>query len=79
MESWLNEGGRTSQGQPIMRAENDDTKRFEMYHEMEKIIIEEAPVVPLFYDEVLRFSQKNISGLTANGLNLLNLKRVKIQ
>lgn len=59
--------------------ENDDAKRFEMYHEMERIIIEEAPVVPLFYDEVLRFSQKNIEGLTANGLNLLNLKRVKIQ
>jgi oligopeptide transport system substrate-binding protein len=60
-------------------AENDDIKRFELYHEMERIIIEEAPVVPLFYDEVLRFSQKNIDGLTANGLNLLNLKRVRIQ
>ncbi len=59
--------------------ENDDAKRFELYHEMEKIIIEEAPVVPLYYDEVLRFSQKNIEGLTANGLNLLNLKRVRIQ
>ena len=59
--------------------ENDDTQRFELYHQMEKIIIDEAPVVPLFYDEVLRFSQKNIEGLTANGLNLLNLKRVRIQ
>lgn len=60
-------------------AENDDAKRFELYHQMEQIIIEEAPVVPLFYDEVLRFSQKNIDGLTANGLNLLNLKRVSIR
>ena len=59
--------------------ENDDTKRFELYREMEKIIIDEAPVVPLYYDEVLRFSQKNIEGLTANGLNLLNLKSVKIK
>jgi peptide/nickel transport system substrate-binding protein len=59
--------------------ENDDAKRFELYHAMEQIIIDEAPVVPLYYDEVLRFSQKNIEGLTANGLNLLNLKRVKIQ
>jgi peptide/nickel transport system substrate-binding protein len=59
--------------------ENDDSKRFEIYHQMERIIIEEAPIVPLYYDEVLRFSQKNIVGLTANGLNLLNLKYVSIQ
>ncbi len=59
--------------------ENDDAKRFVLFHEMEKILIEEAPVVPLYYDEVLRFSQKNIEGLTANGLNLLNLKRVRIK
>ena len=55
-------------------AENNDTERFAIYRGMEKIIIDEAPVVPLYYDEVLRFSQKNIEGLTANGLNLLNLK-----
>ena len=59
-------------------AENDDTKRYEIYHQMERIIIDEAPVVPLFYDEVLRFSQKNIEGLQPNALNLLDLKRVKI-
>ena len=59
--------------------ENYDAKRFALYHQMENILIEEAPVVPLFYDEVLRFSQKNIEGLTANGLNLLNLKSVKIK
>ncbi len=59
--------------------ENDDSKRFELYHGIEKVIIDEAPVVPLYYDEVLRFSQKNIEGLTANGLNLLNLKSVKIK
>jgi oligopeptide transport system substrate-binding protein len=60
-------------------AENDDAKRYELYHEMENIIIENAPVVPLYYDEVLRFSQKNVKGLTPNALNLLNLKTVKLE
>ena len=60
-------------------AENDDAKRFAIYHQMERIIIEEAPVVPLYYDEVLRFSQKNVEGLTPNGLNLLNLKKVNLK
>lgn len=59
-------------------AENDDATRYELYHQMEQIIIDEAPVVPLFYDEVLRFSQNNVDGLTPNALNLLNLKRVKL-
>ncbi len=60
-------------------AENDDAKRYELYHQMDRIIIEEAPVVPLYYDEVLRFSQKNVEGLTPNALNLLNLKRVRFK
>lgn len=60
-------------------AENNDSIRFDIYHQMEQIIIDEAPVVPLYYDEVLRFSQKNIAGLSANGLNLLHLKRVSIR
>jgi peptide/nickel transport system substrate-binding protein len=57
----------------------DDTTRFALYHQMDSIIIAEAPIVPLYYDEVLRFSQKNVSGLTPNALNLLNLKRVRLQ
>jgi peptide/nickel transport system substrate-binding protein len=58
--------------------EYEDAKRYELYQQMEKILIEESPVVPLFYDEVLRFSQKRVKGLTPNALNLLNLKRVKV-
>jgi len=31
----------------------------------------------LFYDKVVRFTQKNVKGLGINPLNLLNLKNVK--
>ena len=44
---------------------------------MNNIIIEEAPVVILYYDEVLRFTQKNIQGLNTNAMNLLTLKYVR--
>jgi len=40
-------------------------------------MINEAPVVVLYYDQVLRFTQKNIYDLGTNPLNLLSLKRVK--
>jgi len=59
-------------------AENDDAKRYGLYHQMDRIIVNESPIVPLYYDEVLRFSQKNVKGLAPNALNLLNLKRVRI-
>lgn len=57
--------------------EADDAKRFVLYKEMDKILMEEAPVVPLFYDQVFRLVQNKVQGLTLNPMNLLNLKRVK--
>ncbi len=58
-------------------AENDDNKRFALYHQMERLIIDEAPVIFLFYDETARFSQKSISGFSNNAINLLSVKRLK--
>lgn len=58
-------------------SENNDSLRYSMYQEMDKIILEEAPVIVLYYDEVMRFTQKNISGATPNALNLLDLKYIK--
>jgi hypothetical protein len=39
--------------------------------------MEDAPVVILFYDKKVRFTQKKISGLDNSPTNLLNLKRVR--
>ncbi len=57
-------------------AENDNERRYELYRAMDRIVIEEAPIVPLYYDEVLRFKRKNIKGLGNNAFNLLSLKTV---
>lgn len=52
-------------------------KRTELYKQMDKLIMEQAPIVVLYYDQVLRFTQKNIDGLSSNPMNLLILKNVK--
>uniref|UniRef100_UPI00404932DB ABC transporter substrate-binding protein n=1 Tax=Flavobacterium sp. TaxID=239 RepID=UPI00404932DB len=57
--------------------EANDAKRLVYYQKMDSIIIHEAPIIPLFYDKVARFTGKNVSGLGINPLNLLNLKKVK--
>jgi len=57
--------------------EPDENKRIELYREMNKMIVEEAPIVPLYYDMAVRFYPKNIKGFRGNPLNLLKLKTVK--
>ena len=51
--------------------------RYQYYQQMDKIIVEEAPIVPLYYDKVIRLIQNNINGLSKNPMNLLTLKRVQ--
>ena len=47
------------------------------YQKMDKLIIESAVVMPLYYDRVLRFMNINITGFESNAMNLLDLKRVR--
>jgi len=48
-----------------------------LYSKMDSIIVEEAPVVPLFYDMAVRFVNNKVSGLGINPQNFLILKKVK--
>lgn len=57
--------------------EVDDSTRYQYYHQMERLIMEESPVIILYYDQVLRFVQKNVKGLGSDPMNLLTLKRVR--
>jgi oligopeptide transport system substrate-binding protein len=57
--------------------EVNDSVRGRFYMEMDRMLMADAPVIVLYYDQVLRFTGKNIQGLGCNALNLLNLKAVK--
>ncbi|EDP94892.1 oligopeptide ABC transporter, solute-binding protein [Kordia algicida OT-1] len=57
--------------------ETDATTRANLYTKMDSLLISEAPLVPLYYDQVVRFTQENVEGLGINALNLLELKRVQ--
>ena len=59
------------------RKESDAKERAEIYKKMNRILMEQSPVVVLYYDQVLRFMQKNIEGLEPNPMNHLILKYVK--
>ncbi len=55
---------------------NDSLKK-SLYQKMDQMLMDDAPIVPLYYDEVVRLVSKKVDGLTANPMNLLNLKQVK--
>jgi peptide/nickel transport system substrate-binding protein len=57
--------------------EKNDSLRGEIYTKMDNLVMQQAPVIILYYDQVLRFTQKNIKGLTSNPLNLFTLKKVR--
>ena len=55
----------------------DDKERFALYQQMDKMIIEDAPIIPLWYDEAIHLVRKNISGFYPNSLNMLELRKAK--
>ena len=56
--------------------EIDRSTRLDFYKKMDSIIIDQSAIIPLFYDEVIRFKQNNVNGLGINPINILDLKRV---
>jgi ABC-type transport system substrate-binding protein len=59
--------------------ETNDSLRYQLYREADQVMINDAPVVPLWYDMVVHLIQPNLKGLPANGLNLLELRRVRVE
>jgi oligopeptide transport system substrate-binding protein len=56
--------------------EKNDSVKVRLYQQMDQMIMNDAPVVPLWYDEVIRLVNPRVKNFTANGLNLLELRRV---
>ncbi|MBE15137.1 MAG: ABC transporter substrate-binding protein [Cytophagaceae bacterium] len=55
----------------------DINERKKLYTKMDSLIISNAPIIPLYYDEIVRFTRKTISGFSPNAQNFLVLKHVK--
>ena len=56
--------------------ETNDSLRYQLYQQADQVMMEDAPVVPLWYDKVVHLVQTNVTGFTPNALNLLELRKV---
>lgn len=57
--------------------ESDDSIRMIYYQQMDEIIIEQAPVVVLYYDQTIRICKKNVLNASPNAFNNLDLKTIQ--
>lgn len=53
------------------------TQRTALYKTMDSLVISHAPVIVLYYDQILHFTHKNISGLRTNAMNCPDLRHVR--
>jgi peptide/nickel transport system substrate-binding protein len=61
------------------RVEPSDSIRKKQIAELNNLLMNDAPVIPLYYDQVSHFVRSNISGLQTNPVNMLDLRPVKKQ
>jgi oligopeptide transport system substrate-binding protein len=55
-------------------SQTNDSLRYDLYRSMDRIIVANAPVVPLWYDMVIHLVHKNVHGFETNSLNMLELR-----
>jgi peptide/nickel transport system substrate-binding protein len=58
--------------------ETRDSVRYGLYRAMDQLVINEAPIIPMWYDMAIHLVQPNITGFKPNALNLLELRRTKL-
>ncbi len=59
-------------------SETDLSKRYALYWQMDRILIDEAPIIFLYYDETAVFVRNRIENLNTNALNMLDARGVHI-
>lgn len=55
--------------------ETNDSLRYRLYRQADQLMINDAPVVPLWYDMAIHLVQPDVKGFHPNALNLLELRK----
>jgi ABC-type transport system substrate-binding protein len=59
--------------------EDNDSLRYRLYQQADQEMMNDAVIVPLWYDKAVHLVQKNVEGFHANALNLLELRKTIIR
>jgi oligopeptide transport system substrate-binding protein len=58
--------------------ETNDSLKIKLYQRMDQLVMDDAPVVPLWYEQVIHLVDPRVHGFEPNALNLLELRHVRI-
>jgi oligopeptide transport system substrate-binding protein len=59
--------------------ETNDSLKIKMYQQMDQLVTDDAPVVSLWYEQVIHLVSPRVKGFDPNALNLLELRHVRIE
>lgn len=57
---------------------SDPDQREALYRTIDSLAMQQAPLIVLYYDQILHFTHKNVHGLRSDAMNTLDLRRVTI-
>ena len=58
--------------------ESNDSVRYMLYQQMDQLVMNDAPIIPLWYDMAIHLVNLRVTGFFPNALNLLELRKAKI-
>ena len=64
-------------GYKAVAAELNTNRRNALISRLDQQLVDQAPFILLYYDEVLRFVHPNVEGMIPNPVNMLDLRRVR--
>ena len=59
--------------------EENDSARYKMYQQADQLVLDDAPVVPLWYDQAIHLVNPSVKGFSPNALNLLELRHARFE
>ncbi len=59
--------------------EPNDSLRYILYQKMDQLVMNDAPVIPVWYDMVIHLVQLNVQNFKPNSLNWLELRKLKFR
>jgi dipeptide transport system substrate-binding protein len=59
--------------------EADDAKRLQMLHDAEKILMDEAPIAPLYFYNTSLLQSDKVSGIVSTSLSYTDLRKVVVK
>lgn len=58
---------------------NEHADRLRLYRRMDSLLVDQVPVIPLYYDRVTHFIRNEVANFQPNAVNMLDLRRVKLK